>query len=162
MCSCWVNFLGLVCLQILARKRREYRDMVPDYYDLAASGMEQSGEELGALRQVWPAGVDGVLLARDDGAHRLAHVLIAIYKQLFTCCCCPSSRHLNILLLQPSMACLPSSRLKCPLTARPCPAQVAVDVPRTAPGVPFFHQPQVQKSLERILYIWGIRHVFWC
>ena len=26
--------------------------MVPDYYDLAASGAEQSGEELGALRQV--------------------------------------------------------------------------------------------------------------
>jgi TBC1 domain family member 2 len=36
--------------------------------------------------------------------------------------------------------------------------QVAVDVPRTAPGVPFFQHPAVQKSLERILYIWGIRH----
>ncbi|CAD7702645.1 unnamed protein product [Ostreobium quekettii] len=36
--------------------------------------------------------------------------------------------------------------------------QVGVDVPRTAPGVPFFQQPAVQKSLERILYIWGIRH----
>lgn len=36
--------------------------------------------------------------------------------------------------------------------------QVTVDVPRTAPGVPFFHQPEVQKSLERILYIWGLRH----
>ncbi len=35
--------------------------------------------------------------------------------------------------------------------------QVAVDVPRTAPGVPFFHEPRLQKSLERILYIWGIR-----
>ena len=36
--------------------------------------------------------------------------------------------------------------------------QVAVDVPRTAPGVPFFHQEQIQKSLERILFIWGMRH----
>jgi len=35
--------------------------------------------------------------------------------------------------------------------------QVAVDVPRTAPSLPFFHQPIVQKSLERLLYIWGVR-----
>ena len=35
--------------------------------------------------------------------------------------------------------------------------QVIVDVPRTAPGVPFFAQKQLQKSLERILYLWGIR-----
>lgn len=35
--------------------------------------------------------------------------------------------------------------------------QVSVDVPRTAPGVPFFQHPVVQKCLERILYIWGIR-----
>ena len=35
--------------------------------------------------------------------------------------------------------------------------QVSVDVPRTAPGVAFFHQDPVQRSLERILYIWGIR-----
>ncbi len=32
-----------------------------------------------------------------------------------------------------------------------------VDVPRTAPEVAFFHQAPVQKSLERILYIWGVR-----
>ena len=36
--------------------------------------------------------------------------------------------------------------------------QVAVDVPRTAPDVPFFHQEQIQRSLERILFIWGMRH----
>lgn len=107
---------------VLARRRREYRDLLPDYYDRAAAA--RSEEEEGALRQV------------------------------------------------------------------------AVDVPRTAPGVPFFHQPearawdwgvelaasaagwargiiqqvikpadqslhvwpQIQKSLERILYIWGLRH----
>ncbi|PSC74343.1 GTPase-activating gyp1 [Micractinium conductrix] len=91
--TCWRLLLGYLPpnrerrAQILTRKRREYRDtMVPDYYDLAASGVDQMGEELGALRQV------------------------------------------------------------------------AVDVPRTAPGVAFFHTPQIQKSLERILYIWGIRH----
>ena len=37
--------------------------------------------------------------------------------------------------------------------------QVTVDVPRTAPGVAFFHEASVQKCLERVLYIWGIRYV---
>ncbi|KAK7312390.1 hypothetical protein VNO77_36203 [Canavalia gladiata] len=36
--------------------------------------------------------------------------------------------------------------------------QIAVDCPRTVPDVPFFQQQQVQKSLERILYAWAIRH----
>lgn len=36
--------------------------------------------------------------------------------------------------------------------------QVVLDVPRTAPTVPFFHEPAIQKSLERLLYIWGIRY----
>ncbi|KAK9818762.1 hypothetical protein WJX74_011120 [Apatococcus lobatus] len=70
--------------QTLERKRSEYRDLVPQYFDIANS--ERSEEELTALNQV------------------------------------------------------------------------LVDVPRTAPGVAFFHQPAIQKSLERILYIWGIRH----
>ncbi|OIW03760.1 hypothetical protein TanjilG_30036, partial [Lupinus angustifolius] len=36
--------------------------------------------------------------------------------------------------------------------------QIAVDCPRTVPDVSFFQQQQVQKSLERILYTWAIRH----
>ncbi|XP_052204908.1 GTPase-activating protein GYP1 isoform X3 [Diospyros lotus] len=36
--------------------------------------------------------------------------------------------------------------------------QIAVDCPRTVPDVPFFQQAAVQKSLERILYTWAIRH----
>ncbi|CAI9108617.1 OLC1v1008264C1 [Oldenlandia corymbosa var. corymbosa] len=36
--------------------------------------------------------------------------------------------------------------------------QIAVDCPRTVPDVTFFQQAEVQKSLERILYIWAIRH----
>ncbi|KAK9800801.1 hypothetical protein WJX73_006841 [Symbiochloris irregularis] len=67
---------------ILARKRAEYRDMVPQWYDIAGS----SDDDAGALRQV------------------------------------------------------------------------RVDAPRTAPGVACFHQPAMQKSLERILYLWGCRH----
>ncbi|XP_025015093.2 TBC1 domain family member 22B [Ricinus communis] len=36
--------------------------------------------------------------------------------------------------------------------------QISVDCPRTVPDVTFFQQAQVQKSLERILYTWAIRH----
>ncbi|XP_010258544.1 PREDICTED: TBC1 domain family member 22B-like isoform X2 [Nelumbo nucifera] len=36
--------------------------------------------------------------------------------------------------------------------------QIAVDCPRTVPDVTFFQQQEVQKSLERILYTWAIRH----
>ncbi|KAL0710488.1 hypothetical protein Bca4012_017466 [Brassica carinata] len=36
--------------------------------------------------------------------------------------------------------------------------QIAVDCPRTVPDVSFFQQAQVQKSWERILYTWAIRH----
>ncbi|CAM9234218.1 unnamed protein product, partial [Ectocarpus fasciculatus] len=36
--------------------------------------------------------------------------------------------------------------------------QILVDLPRTNPGVPYFHQPAIQKAMERILYIWAIRH----
>jgi len=36
--------------------------------------------------------------------------------------------------------------------------QIGVDVPRTAPGVPFFHKKKIQKSLERILFIRAIRN----
>ncbi|KAG2494525.1 hypothetical protein HYH03_007292 [Edaphochlamys debaryana] len=68
----------------LARRRREYADMVPEYYAIPDS--ERSEDEQAAFRQV------------------------------------------------------------------------GVDVPRTAPGVPFFHTDIVQRSLHRLLYIWGIRH----
>ncbi|CAD5196343.1 GTPase-activating protein GYP1-like [Musa acuminata AAA Group] len=36
--------------------------------------------------------------------------------------------------------------------------QIAVDCPRTVPDVTFFQHSQIQKSLERILYTWAIRH----
>ncbi|XP_068661760.1 uncharacterized protein [Aristolochia californica] len=36
--------------------------------------------------------------------------------------------------------------------------QISVDCPRTVPDVTFFQQPEIQKSLERILYTWAIRH----
>lgn len=36
--------------------------------------------------------------------------------------------------------------------------QILVDLPRTSPDLPFFQQAPVQKMMERILYIWSIRH----
>jgi hypothetical protein len=36
--------------------------------------------------------------------------------------------------------------------------QILVDLPRTCPEVPFFHQAPVQRSMERVLYLWSIRH----
>ena len=36
--------------------------------------------------------------------------------------------------------------------------QILVDLPRTCPNNPFFHQQLVRKAMERILYIWSIRH----
>jgi hypothetical protein len=36
--------------------------------------------------------------------------------------------------------------------------QILVDVPRTRPEVPLFHQPAVRRLLERVLYIWALRH----
>ncbi|EGG24662.1 TBC domain protein [Cavenderia fasciculata] len=36
--------------------------------------------------------------------------------------------------------------------------QIQMDVPRTNPSVPLFQQPIIQEILERILYIWAIRH----
>lgn len=36
--------------------------------------------------------------------------------------------------------------------------QILVDIPRTAPDLPLFHSEEVRSSVERILYIWAIRH----
>jgi len=36
--------------------------------------------------------------------------------------------------------------------------QILVDLPRTCPNTPFFHQTPIQRMMERILYIWSIRH----
>ncbi|KAL1923840.1 uncharacterized protein VTP21DRAFT_8820 [Calcarisporiella thermophila] len=36
--------------------------------------------------------------------------------------------------------------------------QIRIDVPRTNPGIPLYQCPTTQQSLERILYVWAIRH----
>ena len=36
--------------------------------------------------------------------------------------------------------------------------QVLVDVPRTAPEVPLFHNDRIRRCLSRLLYIWAMRH----
>ena len=36
--------------------------------------------------------------------------------------------------------------------------QIEIDIPRTNPFIPLYQYPQVQESLQRILYLWAIRH----
>eukprot|EP00929_Paragymnodinium_shiwhaense_P092634 TRINITY_DN52609_c0_g1_i1.p1 TRINITY_DN52609_c0_g1~~TRINITY_DN52609_c0_g1_i1.p1 ORF type:complete len:398 (-),score=76.82 TRINITY_DN52609_c0_g1_i1:55-1215(-) len=36
--------------------------------------------------------------------------------------------------------------------------QIRVDIPRTSPGLPLFSHPRVQRLMERLLYIWAVRH----
>lgn len=36
--------------------------------------------------------------------------------------------------------------------------QIRVDIPRTSPGLPMFTHPRMQQLMERILYVWAIRH----
>merc|ERR1712151_717990 len=36
--------------------------------------------------------------------------------------------------------------------------QIRVDIPRTSAGLPLFGHPRIQRLMERILYIWSIRH----
>lgn len=36
--------------------------------------------------------------------------------------------------------------------------QIAVDIPRTSPGQHLFQIPQVQLALQRVLYVWAMRH----
>lgn len=37
-------------------------------------------------------------------------------------------------------------------------SQILLDLPRTSPNVAFFQQPLVVKAMERILYVWSVRH----
>lgn len=36
--------------------------------------------------------------------------------------------------------------------------QILVDLPRTQPEMPLFHQEETQRCMERVLYVWAIRH----
>mmetsp|Transcript_20264 Transcript_20264/g.47319 ORF Transcript_20264/g.47319 Transcript_20264/m.47319 type:complete len:357 (-) Transcript_20264:172-1242(-) len=36
--------------------------------------------------------------------------------------------------------------------------QIRVDLPRTSPGLPLFSHPRIQRLMERVLYIWSVRH----
>ncbi|CUS24812.1 LAQU0S20e00430g1_1 [Lachancea quebecensis] len=36
--------------------------------------------------------------------------------------------------------------------------QIEIDIPRTNPFIPLYQNPLVQESLQRILYLWAIRH----
>ena len=136
------------------------RDMVPDYYDMAS--LSRSEEEVGALRQVSPENPTPAALAlrtrrpsvggsgagESAGACQPGRVLRVASGRRWLL-----ARRMLRRAASRRFAFMSSTEVREWLW-RP---QVAVDVPRTAPGVPFFHTPKLQKSLERILYIWGIR-----
>ena len=82
----------------------------------------------------------------DPKAGRSVHATTLCHIALHS----PVYRNMEV----PGPAVMPANR---PQLGRSGACQVAVDVPRTAPDVPFFAQPAIQKSLERILYLWGIR-----
>jgi hypothetical protein len=144
---CWRLLLGYLPPNrarqagVLLRKRREYADMVPEFYDIENS--ERSEDEIGALRQVrkrarrqgppWPRAP--LSRWRDlQGPDAQCDAVCAYAARG------PWHSHPPPL----SSGCLPAT-------------QVTVDVPRTAPSVPFFQEPIIQNSLRRMLYIWGIR-----
>jgi hypothetical protein len=84
--------------QTVARKRREYKDAVAQYFDQTSSGGGDGS-----------AGGSGADEYRTPDEQRMLR-------------------------------------------------QILVDVPRTSPAVPLFHQASVQRCLERILYVWSLRH----
>lgn len=131
--------------------------MVPQWYDVAGS----SDDEAGALRQVLANA-----LVQKAVAHiwyrwcNVCHVYIPCYKleswsvasySEWSICPC--------LLGQQGLADCPDCCSFMRLQQRWLALQVRVDAPRTAPGVACFHQAAMQKCLERILYLWGIRWV---
>lgn len=36
--------------------------------------------------------------------------------------------------------------------------QIRVDIPRTSPSLPLFGHPRIQRLMERVLFIWSVRH----
>lgn len=66
--------------QVLLRKRREYAEMVPEFYDIANT--ERSEDEIGALRQVRLSGA----VCCGGGLGRLAWGQLLPGRLLGSCC----------------------------------------------------------------------------
>lgn len=134
---CWRLLLGYLPPNrerrdhILARKRREYRDLIPEYYDTAAGAVAAANSSNDISMNA--------AMGRGNGNAPI------------------NTNNINTTTNTASMGLGPGLR-GVATEEESALRQVAVDVPRTAPGVPFFHLPRMQIVLERILYIWGVRH----
>lgn len=155
--------------------------MVRDHYDIENS--QRTEEEIGALRQVWTAQAGCrwnclfLFGVGCGGQHFWVKACVRSVGADMPCSCRQAHPHLHSHVAHPGPVMnLCDAVLHIWLRTRQGPAfppthapplprwccQVSVDVPRTAPNVPFFHEPVVQQSLERLLYIWGIRCVHHC
>jgi len=114
----------------LARKRAEYAHFIPAHYEgAAAAGAAARGG--GGANGGGGGGAGGSGGPARGGGGGAA----------------PSAAAAS-LLLQPQHLSEEAAALR----------QVQVDAPRTAPGVPLFARPDVQRALVRLLYLWGVRH----
>lgn len=151
--------------QTLERKRREYRDLIPRYFDneyelhhsyrnhlqnpaaleLQDEGsqpktfLHRSQEEQKSLRQVSSM---NVLLVHLFHQMMVFFVCIQIFLIHITCNDADDVRTIHMLVDGILIAL----------------HQVLVDLPRTGPSIPVLHHDHMQRCLLRVLFIWGMRH----
>ena len=116
----------------LARKRAEYAHFIPAHYEgAAAAGAAARGGGGGGSGHGSGIGSGNGADRSNSSSGSASHSAAAAS-----------------LLLQPQHLSEEAAALR----------QVQVDAPRTAPGVPLFARPDVQRALVRLLYLWGVRH----
>jgi hypothetical protein len=124
--AAWQHLLGYLPVNgewrasTLQRKRREYAEAVPQFFDVDDS--ERSEYQRAIFHQVRRARSLGTRGASSGPARPLAARSLAAAPLPYPC------------------------------------AQILLDVPRTCSASALFQHKAVQRSLERILYIWALRH----
>lgn len=116
----------------LERKRAEYARFVPAHYEGAAAAGAAARGGGGGGGGRGGGGTDRSISGNNAAPSNSHHHSAAAAS----------------LLLQPQHLSEEAAALR----------QVQVDAPRTAPGVPLFARPDVQRALVRLLYLWGVRH----
>ena len=178
----WGQFDSIVCREtILQRRREEYRDMVPQLFDMTGRESLRGEDEATALRQVCLVGSLHATQMKQQGSAcpdlcgpaQGAHVCVRLTHCRLSADSLWGTLGMHSLLYAVSVANIvqPVSskhavkRISSLLRSASCftmlALQVQVDAPRTAPEVPFFSQPAMQAALQRVLYLWGIRCCLW-
>lgn len=116
----------------ISRKRKEYVDSIPMFFDV--SEFDRTTQEGETLRSVMLC------------VFRVESLLFFMHRVSNMCC----EIHAYSKSKRASLICISSHF--------PIYSQIQVDLPRTNPDMPFFQQKQIQRAMERVLYIWSIRH----